>query len=165
MKAELSESEREQDKTRIRELEHLLQFRNATMKQLKDGSHLRELETQVRDQAVTLARLEKEQLLESQPDIAALGVELAIARGVQKGDQAGVKSRLPSLRLQSTVVDGLFGNAVFKSLFLDVSRKRKADLEDRELDELEGEDDKAPGKKRMRMDGNETVSSSFNASD
>jgi hypothetical protein len=59
MKAELSESEREQGKTRIRELEDLLQFRDATIKQLKDGSHRRELEIQVRDQAVTIARLEK----------------------------------------------------------------------------------------------------------
>lgn len=68
------------------------------------------------------------------PDIAALGVELAIARGAGRGNQAGIEARLPSARLHLSVVEIWVGKSVFKSSVLDMSRKRKLDLEDQELE-------------------------------
>jgi flavoprotein len=75
---------------RIKELEQIVD---------NNVERIQDLEVEVRTQAESIVALEEERRLRDGPDIAALGAELAFARGVDKGDRAGVVARLPSARL------------------------------------------------------------------
>ena len=128
---------------RIKELEGALTLRDQTIQELEGklaGTVARNqnLEAGFQKQAEVIAKLEEQSQSRDIPDIAALGAELAMVRGVEKGDRAGAEARLQSARIGRDVVERLMLNPVFESSFLKVSEKRKLiDCESTEVNKVE----------------------------
>ena len=145
---------------RIKELEGALTLRDQTVQELESklaGTVARNqnLEAGFQKQVEVIAKLEEQSKLRDIPDIATLGAELAMVRGVERGDRAGTETRLQSARIGRDIVERLMLNPVFESSFLKVSEKRKMDREGPEVDKVENGEESA--NKRTKTGSEVTV--------
>jgi hypothetical protein len=146
---------------RIRKLEAELQTKTELIATFDDAGkdhHIQELEAELQAKAELIVTLEDEYSLKDGPDLAALGAELAFARGIDKGDRAGVVIRLPSSRLAGEVVGRLVQNLWFRKAFLELSHKRRARSQEREVVEVGEEAGDEHVDKKLKIEEIEAVS-------